>query len=288
MTEPDINARRLERRVKKMAAKQLPYALNTAALADQAPDLDRERGIGRVIQDLMTATQGNFDHLRAELERSGMYHNEHADETNYMKSELLPHAHAQMSSGVAPGHGTYHAAGFGGGEQVNDTYLSSNRFVPFFIDQPCTISRLLIDVAVAGTSDLRMAIYAGDNEGHYPGTLIHDAGLIDGSVVTEAQSAVFEAEVGPGWHWVGGEEQPQAGTSVQLGGWNTTTPGINPAPMSSFWPFPTLETGFSAPGVLGISLVDWVSDAAPPAWAGDYPDAFLYTQLAPLINFKVK
>lgn len=283
-------ARRFEKRAKKLAAKKLPYAVNTALI--QEAGLTTDAGLGRVLYELMTASQGNFDHMQTQLEEYTRYHNEHAEETNFLKDELLPHEHARFRTGQAVGRGAWHHSMVVSAPIAEGFWAATNRLVPVFIEEACTVEYMSVYVTTTGTSDIRACIYAGDNEGFLPGSLIHDAGLIDGSGTgnkyTGGGSVPFDAHLGAGrWYWFGVQEDPAAGTSVELDGYDSEDAealGIN---FNSWWPFPSLTADPVSLGTLSVNTSDWAMDADPPAWAGDI-DAFTYSNIAPFIAYRVR
>lgn len=295
VTKP--SARRFEKRAKKMAARELPNSLDTATLSELLRDagLDAEKGLGRVLTELVRSSQGNFDHMQSELERYTQYHNEHAEETNFLKDELLPHEHSRFTTGQAVGRGVWHSS-FVGSAPINlGFYFATNRFVPVFIEEACTVEYLAVSVTTLGTSDIRLAIYAGDNEGNYPGSLIHDAGLVDGSVedfaYTGAGVTPFDAHLGGGrWYWFAGQEDPAAGTTVEVEGFDSEG-GLDVSfetNMANWWPFPSLTEDIERTGILSVSTTEWAMDADPPAWAGDIDTDFSYSKVAPLIGYRVR
>ncbi len=289
---------REQRRVKKLASKDLPYSLDSAKLLDMVPELDREKGMGRVLREVITATQGNFDHMRTELKRQTDYHNEHAEETNFIKEQTVPHEHLSSSPTTAPGKndltgdGWNDAMYFGGEYREDYGGTTVATCVPVFIDKPCTIIQMafLVPVVGLGTAPMHLAIYAGDNESNYPGSLLFasdNVAIGAGTKLTET----FELNVPTGWIWLGIHEATAAGTSSYLScfdaGANTSTQWSTPA-----WPFRT-DPGMLDTGAIGSFLAVAIGNKSVgdpwPDWAGEYANwELLYESYAPIINFLVR
>lgn len=282
---------RFVRRVKKLASKDLPYSIDTARLLDQVPELDRERGLGRVLRELMEATQGNFDHLRSEMKRQTDYHNEHAEETNFIKDQTVPHEHPSIGPFLSPGHDRWHQMqAFAG--KVDATYTSTSTAfaMPVYIDKPCTITALRYQVNIAGTAQLRLGIYAGDNESHYPGSLLIDAGVTTPVDSTTIETTAFECDVPVGWIWLVIMEDTTAGTGSSL--WEYNAGEAEDTSQAAWWPFP-FDTDLLNEGVVGIAISLYLGNAARdepwPDWAGELDNnEILYNSIAPIIDFKVR
>jgi hypothetical protein len=286
----DTQENRHERRVKKFASKDLPYSLDSAKLLDMVPELDRERGLGRVLREVIEATQGNFDHLRSENKRQTDYHNEHAEETNFIKDQTVPHEHPSIGPFLSPGHDRWHQMqAFSGIKDAAFTSTSVAYAMPAYIDKPCTITALRYQVQTAGTAQLRLGIYAGDNESNYPGSLLIDAGVttpVDSSTI---ETAPFECDVPVGWIWLVIMEDTVAGTGSTL--WEYNAGEAEATSQATWWPFP-FDTDLLDEGIAGIAISFTLQAASRdepwPAWAGELDnDDILYSSIAPIIDFKV-
>jgi len=316
---------RQQRRVKKLASKDLPYSLDSAKLLDMVPELDRDRGLGRVLREVVEATQGNFDHMRSELKRNTDYHNEHAEETNFIKDEVIPHEHPSdgqkvqvgqdefdQYGGSEPGHFiTPHNYGSGLATGAGVDGYSTPTALPVYIDKPCTFLQLRIQNYVSAPLDkLFLCIYAGDGDGNFPDTLLldvtEDTGLPGNITADYTYTPEFELDVGPGWLWL---------TLV----YDTTTPGIHTNPeIASYdngwafapiddaghWPFPMrwdyLDSGdIYAFNSVSMFTLDWPNlgpgPYVPPVaqFMDDWQQVQglstpFYSSYAPIIEYRVR
>ncbi len=307
---------REQRRVKKMAAKTLPYDIDTAKLLDMVPELDRDKGLGRVLREVMEATKGNFDHLRGELKRTTDYHNEHAEETNFIKDEVIPHEHerplfrnqvgvdAAEIDGGETGMWIPSAMTGGGDIDINgvDAY-SVPTFVPFYIDKPCTILGFRCYIYTASPEqNLRFFAYAGDGDGNYPDTLVYDGlqdAALDGAFTGFVETPEMALDVGAGWLWIGLCTTLSTGTDIAIESWDN---GWNHgAVVQSFWPFPTakwaLDTGevgyYSSISMFTFDPRDGQDTEAPNPFMQNYATEMglsvpFYSSYAPIIEYRVR
>jgi hypothetical protein len=74
--------------------------------------------------------------------------------------------------------------------------------VPFIVGKDCVADRIAMEITVAGTagSKVRLGIYR-DNGNNVPGTLLVDAGLINGDSAT-VQSITINATLNRGIYWL--------------------------------------------------------------------------------------
>lgn len=298
---------RSDTRLKAMRAKELPYALNTSLLYDALRDTPKDRGLGKVLLQAMQAAQGNFDHYQSQVEALRRIHNEHGEETNYLKDQLVPHDHPRMDRSIAPGTGWYAGVNQLMGGIDEQQLFETNHFTPTFISETCSLTRVSIWIGNdgAGLADLRFAIYAGDNEGNYPGSLITSLPLIDYfGAGAGAQNYWWgfpedgspNVELGPGYYWFGAQRQG-AGSALEIdcadahGGYNGIIQGGQyDYDFDTQWPFPALDAAGEQLGTMGLHMNTWAVDAEPPAWAGDDvldSGDFELSQWASGIAFKV-
>lgn len=287
---------RAERRVKKLASKDLPYSLDAAKLLDMVPELDRDHGLGRVLREVIQSAQGNFDHMRSELRRNTDYHNEHAEETNFIKDEVIPHEHPGFTPRTLPGlsdwtGGDYQMATAFGGEYLQDYNLADLPItVPTYIDRPCTMTEMWVEVFTGGTQDLRFAVYAGDNEAEMPGSLVKDLGTVDVSVAGTRGVTGFEVNLGVGWYWLTvGPGEDVIGNDPILTSFDS---GYHSASgQGNLWPFPLTYLDHGQPGqALSYTMSQfWVDGGPAPEWAGHLADSYFgYNSVAPFIQYLIK
>lgn len=286
---------KLKRSAKAFQPQELPYSVDTLALAKEVPDLDRTQGVGRLVQDYLEAAQANFDHLNAELRRQALYHNEHVAETQLIRDEYEKHEHAEKDIVTMPGRSQVLRAGTAWSEtgyETDDIYFWPGTVtLPLYIDKACTIERVHVWVAeppapyVAPYDEIHAAIWAGDNEGNMPGSLLADLGNVSSDTTNFDYELAWtcSVEVGPGWIWVsGGSVDKAANDPIYVHGMNTTGAAIGGAFVSNAWPFSAMY-GDSSTGPdiseswLGLSESYWTFDtsagwydasADPPAWFG--------------------
>ena len=126
------------------------------------------------------------------------------------------------------------------------------RLGPVIIESPLRIDRIGAELTVAGEagSVLRLAVFA-DNGNAYPGSLILDAGTIDGTSATTQVITISTLSLAPGLYWMGGAVQSAATTqpTVRTAS-NPTIPfGV---PLGSSLPgAATAGMGFSQASVTG-------------------------------------
>jgi hypothetical protein len=295
---------RQQRRVKKLASKDLPYSLDSAKLLDMVPELDRERGLGRVLREVVEATQGNFDHMRSELKRNTDYHNEHAEETNFIKDEVIPHEHVGSNISISPGHNRMTEAVYFGGAQLPNGTFPTNYWpafccgyaVPVFFDKPVTITNVAVEVHVAGTQGARIFAYGADNEGGAPGTFLFDFGVLDcSSAPSTPTSATVQYQPPVGWSWLVLVGENVEGSAPELSYYDAGDLYQNQ--QQTQWPFKMdyYNLDFGTLGImLSFSLLnidDGVSTAEiiEMGWAGEVDnDEILYASAAPLILYTVE
>jgi len=256
---------RKARRLKKLALKELPNQLDAARLDAGLRDLPK--AAREAITEAIRGSQANFDHMNGEMKRATDYHNEAADEVNFLKDEL-DHDH--------PGFNTKSVSGFdalaiengetgmwlspnnfGSGTRAGVDAYSVPTLVPTYIEKPCVITQLRVYIntdASGADQDVKFFIYAGDYDGNWPDTLLldltDDPAVVDGTG-TYCESSEFELPVGAGWLWLGicttrSDSSPDLEIDSWDNGWNTVA--HSESRITGFWPFPTeewvLDTGF--------------------------------------------
>lgn len=249
MEEREWSWKRTDRKAKKLAVKELPYQLDGSIIEDQVPELPRDRGMRKVLEHVISSTQGNFDALRGELIKSGQYHNEHADETNYMKNALLPHEHPEsfgikQASLVPPGSGfeRYFYPFMFYVTRENTRANGGMKALPFWVGRDTTVSNLYCEYTVASGAGgvVRMGIYQGLEEyGWLPGPLVKDCG----TAITTAgggdtvQIAADQQLVGGNWYWLASAPQGSpapAATFVVVGPYFDENGGTTMSPNTLF------------------------------------------------------
>lgn len=77
-----------------------------------------------------------------------------------------------------------------------------------YVPNRVTITRMGAEITTVGDagSKLRLGIYADDGTGR-PGSLVLDAGTINGDSATVQEIAGLATTIGPGWYWFGGAIQ---------------------------------------------------------------------------------
>lgn len=313
---------RADKRLERLESKDLPYSIESAKLLDMVPELDREKGLGRVLRELMEATQGNFDHLRNEAKRSTDYHNEHVEDSNFLKDDLVPHEHPGFLPKSQNGYDVFDEADLGhwiepfcvgSAHTAGVSGYGVPTMVPVFIDKPTTIIQLRFEVIAplpATQQDVKMWIYAGDADGNWPGTLLLD---LTGSPVLCSTTGFkytseFELEVGPGWYWFGlGTTRTDSVDDLNIwsfdNGWNSVP--HSEFRQGSFSPFPwhrfNLDHGFDDI-FLAISMFEDVRDVPgppdplPEQWLDHLNDIDeghgistpFYNSYAPIIEYRAR
>lgn len=308
---------RLARRVKKMAAKELPNQLDATQLEAALRDLPRSAREALVA--MARGSQANFDHLNSEQKRTTQYHNEHADETNFIKDEVIPHEHPSFGTKNTVGYDVRNASGdgmfiaptnFGGGATRTVDAYSVPTMVPAYIDKPCTILQLKFEVTAlpsGAQQDVKMFVYAGDYDGNWPDTLLWDGtgSPVLCSTTGFKYTSAFELEVGPGWIWLGlsitrSDSAPDLGIWSYDNGWNTVA--HSEIRQQGFMPFPfekwALDTGFvglySAISMFqDLRDVPGPPDALPASYMDDLNNVQnlstpFYNSYAPIIEYRVR
>ena len=103
--------------------------------------------------------------------------------------------------------GMYHGASPGSTMTSIQATLNSLYVTPLFIPRSLTIVRIVAEVVTAGGtgSVVRLGLW-NDNGTGYPGTLLLDAGTIDGTSNTVQEITISQA-VTPGLYWIGAVSQ---------------------------------------------------------------------------------
>jgi hypothetical protein len=291
------------RRVKKMTSKELPNQLDPVQLEQafrELPPSARE-----ALVSMARGSQANFDHLNNEQKRATQYHNEHAEETNFIKDEVFSHEHPSFNTKSISGFDQLAidtgesgmwistAAGpIGSGYRAGVDAYEIPTMVPTYIEKPCTIKRLRFEVITplpAVQQDVKMFIYAGDYDGNWPDTLLYDGtdDVILCPTIGFKESGDIDVEVGAGWIWIGLATTRSAfGDCLNIwsvdNGWNSVSHGD--VRRTGWWPFPqeewTLDTGFvgnfNSISAFGFDLRDVPGPADPlPGSPGSDFDGFM-------------
>lgn len=93
--------------------------------------------------------------------------------------------------------------------------FGAERLTPWVVDVPVAITNLIAEITNAGSAGttVKLCIYNDDGTGR-PGSLLLDAGTIDGATVAVQATSAFALTVQPGLYWVGGVPQ---GSGTQPG-----------------------------------------------------------------------
>lgn len=107
---------------------------------------------------------------------------------------------------------------------------------PIDINRVCVLTALVADVATVGSAGavLRLAIYADDGTGIFPGALVADAGTIDATIAGAATlTLATPIPLPPGRYWIGGASQGAPTTAPVVRCVSTTGALIMPTTSAS-------------------------------------------------------
>jgi hypothetical protein len=292
--------RRIDRKAKRMQLRQLPYMHDVQLLADQMPEVRRDKGLGRVLEQMQVASQGNFDHLAGELRRMAGLHNEHSDESTWMKNSLMPHEHAGMfDQKFRTGH--WYSV-WSPGNTVSDSLTDEELVCVPFWTGPYTVA--VDKIAIANpfaepgeSATLDFAIYAGDGPNSQPGSLLAegDSSLSITNSSTEFNHGVsITCEIPPGWNWLAVIETNETGI-VEYSTINTTAALSGLPDVPDWTPVENLDDndqGVGASDNYYSHPLSYVFDGSSgfPTSLGSDPDELdgpSYSYIAPMLQVRV-
>lgn len=127
--------------------------------------------------------------------------------------------------------------------------VGTMRALPFYVPNQITITRLGSEISAVGEagSKLRLGIYADDGTGR-PGSLLLDAGTINGDSATVQEIAGLSLSLGPGWYWAVGCVQVVTTTQPTV---RSVTAHPNPVYFASIPTAAGTAVGFVQNGVTG-------------------------------------
>lgn len=144
---------------------------------------------------------------------------------------------------------------------VITTGTGTFRATPFVVPRAVTLSRIGLEVTVAGDvgSLVRLGIYA-DNGSGYPDALVLDAGTVAGDAVGVAENTISQA-LTPGLYWVGAVAQNVTTTQPSIRGIATTSGATAPQmPLSTSTP---ATNSLSSVGFAGLSITGALPSTFP-------------------------
>lgn len=124
---------------------------------------------------------------------------------------------------------------------------------PLDVDRVCLLKALVADIATVGTAGavLRLAIYADDGTGGFPGALVADAGTIDATVAGAATlTLTTPIPLPPGRYWIGGASQGAPTTAPVIRCVSSTGAIVMPSTTASVT---TLNLAAAQNGVTGAA-----------------------------------
>lgn len=264
--------KRREKTRRQYKLKNLPHSLDSSILDTELPDLDRTKGVGRVLEQLVRAAQGNFDHVGAEMKRFARLYNEGEADSHYMRELLDPHDHGgKMQDTVRPddwdisGEGVGHPDNRGMLEQFKSgtiDYAMSGvvtnnqvRCMPVWVGSNSYADGVGIAEASASSQSVRLGIYESDGPGLLPKTLLVDAGTrailgVPDSSYAQAPITISVDLRGGRWYWIAAAVEGIGSSPTWFGYTTEEDLTQNYPPTNSWWPFPSLDDSISETGIL--------------------------------------
>jgi len=269
LDDDSSNWQRREKKRRQYQLKNLPYHLDSSVVDDELSVEEQKRGVGRALKRIQEGVQGNFDHISAEMKRFAKLYNEGEADSAYMRDLLDPHDHAPGMAqdparsdeyGADLWYQSYHFNA-PSRDAVLSQYLEA---VPIRFDDNVYVDGLSIECTDINTAVGRVAtagVYAGDNHGGLPGSLLSDLGTKNIAAGQMLWTADLNLKKGS-WYWCVVTYDDGVGSgSARFSGWDSSGSGGNGVDSisSHWWPFPMLEDDDVAITGYGIDALSYAS-----------------------------